>query len=92
VLYISFDGDDAVRTCHLQDQVAIVRHYHELGESKPPKECIVCCFEIGYLKLLVLGIEVFLSPKGHKKGDMANKGSCCSGDYSVEGSPSRMQH
>jgi hypothetical protein len=69
-----------------------MRDCHELDECRPPEECIVCYFKIGYLESYVLGVEVLLSPEGHGKRNMADGGRCCSGDYSVEGSPTRMQH
>jgi hypothetical protein len=66
--------------------------YHELGKHRPSKEHIVCCLKIGYLELHVLSAKVLLSPKGHGKSDLADGGCCCSGDYSVEWSPTWMQH
>jgi hypothetical protein len=82
MFYISLDGDEFVWARHLQDQV--------IGERWPPEECIVCHFKIGYHNLHVLGAEVPLSPKCHGKSDLANWGCCCSGDYSMEGSPTQM--
>jgi hypothetical protein len=41
--------------------------------------------------LHVLSAEVFPSLEGHKKSDLANEGHHCSGDYSVEGSPTHTQ-
>jgi hypothetical protein len=64
-----------------------VRNRHELGECRLSKECIVCHFEIGYLKLHILGSEVFPCPEGHGKSDLADGGRRCSGDYAMEGSP-----
>jgi hypothetical protein len=60
-LYISRDGDGTIWTRHLQDQVGIVRNYHELGECMPPEECVVCRFKISYLKLHILGSKIFSS-------------------------------
>jgi hypothetical protein len=34
-LDVSLDGDDTTQPCHLQDQIGIMRDYHELGESVP---------------------------------------------------------
>jgi hypothetical protein len=90
-LYVPFDGDDSVWARHLQNQVGIVKNCHELGECRPPEECVVCRFEIGYLKLHALGVEVLPSPKGHGKSDLATGGCCCSEDYSMEGSLTQMQ-
>jgi hypothetical protein len=89
--YIPSEGDDSVWAWHLQDQVCIIRNCHELGEPWPPGQCIVCHFEIGYLKQYVLSSDVLLCPKGHEKSDLADGGRCCSGDYSVEGSLTRTQ-
>jgi hypothetical protein len=68
-----------------------VRNHHELGECRPFEECVVCHFKIGYLKLHVFSSEVFLSPKGHGKTDLADGGHHCSRGYAVEGSLAWMQ-
>jgi hypothetical protein len=69
-----------------------VRHCHELGECQPLEEYIVCHFEIGYLKLHVLGVNVSPSSDGHGKSVLADGGHSCSWDYFVERSPTRTQH
>jgi hypothetical protein len=69
-----------------------VRNCHELGEHRPPEECIVCNLKIGYLKLHVLGAKVFPDPEGHGKSDLADGGHHYSRDYSTEGSPTRTQY
>jgi hypothetical protein len=68
-----------------------VRNCHELGECRPPKERIVCHFEISYLKLHVLSVEVLSSPEGHGKSDLADRGHCYPRDYFMEGSLTGMQ-
>jgi hypothetical protein len=77
--YIPFDGDDSFWAFHLQNQVGILRNHHELGQCRPPEECIVCHLKIGYLKLHVLGAEVLLSPEGHGKSDLAGGGATAPG-------------
>jgi hypothetical protein len=71
--------------------VSIVRNHHELGECRPPEECVVCLFEIGYIKLHVLGLDVFPSLEGHRKSDLVNRGRHYFRDHSMEGSPAWMQ-
>jgi hypothetical protein len=64
-----------------------VRNCHELGECWPPEEWVVRHLEVGYLKLHLFSTEVFSSPEGHRKSDLADGGCCYSGDYSLERSP-----
>jgi hypothetical protein len=64
-----------------------VRNCHELGKCRAPKERVVCRLKVGYLELHVFSREVFSSPEGHMKSDMADGGRCCFGDYFVEQSP-----
>jgi hypothetical protein len=85
VFYIPSDGDDAIWTRHLQNQVGIGRNCHEPSECRPPEECILCHFEISYLKLHILGSKVFLSPKGHGKSNLANGGRCAQGTIPWKG-------
>jgi hypothetical protein len=66
-----------------------MRDRHEHGKGRPPKECVVCHFKISYLKLHVLDVEVFPSFEHHGKGDLADRGSCYVGDYSMERSLAR---
>jgi hypothetical protein len=49
-----------------------VRNCHEFGECRPPDEHVVCHLEVGYLKQHVFSTEVFLSPEGHEKSDLAD--------------------
>jgi hypothetical protein len=56
-----------------------VRNCHELGKCRSPEERIVRCLEVGYLELHVFSMEVFLSPEGHGKSDLANGGTAALG-------------
>jgi hypothetical protein len=91
VLDVSLNKDDIVWFWYLSDQVGILRNCHELGECRPPEECIVCRFKIGYFKLHVLSVEIFLSLESHGKSDLIDRVRCCPRDYSVEGSLTRTQ-
>jgi hypothetical protein len=57
----------------------------------PSQESVVRSLEIGGLKLYCLCAEFFLSPKGYSKGDLADRGRCCTRDYGMEGSPTGAQ-
>jgi hypothetical protein len=61
-----------------------VGNRHELGECWPSKECIVCHFKIGYLKLHVLGEKVLSNPKRHGKSNLADGSRYHTEDYSME--------
>jgi hypothetical protein len=61
-----------------------VRNCYELGDCRQSKESIVCCLEVNYLKLQVFNAEVFSSPEGHEKSDLANGGRCCARDYAMK--------
>jgi hypothetical protein len=67
-----------------------VRDCHKLGECRPSEERVVCHLEIGYLELQVFSTEVFQSPAGHRKSDLADGHRYSSKDYSVERSPTGM--
>jgi hypothetical protein len=87
LLDVSPGGDDAMWPWYLRDQVGIVWDCHELGEHWPPQESVVCSLEISGLKLYVFRAEVFPSPNGHEKEDLADGGCCCPRDYAVKLSP-----
>jgi hypothetical protein len=76
---ISPDGDDIVRSWHFQNQVGIVRNFHELGECRPSQEGVVCYLKVNYLKL-----QVFSSPEGYRKSDLTYEGCCYTRDYAME--------
>jgi hypothetical protein len=61
------------------------------GECQPSQESIIRSPKISGLKLCGLHAEIFLSPKGYREGDLANRGRCCTGDYAMEGSPTGAQ-
>jgi hypothetical protein len=90
-LDISPDGDDTMRSWHIYYQVGIVWDYHKLGECRPPEECIVRRLEVKYLKLQVFRMEIFLSPKGYGKSNLANGGRCCTSVYALKRSPTGAQ-
>jgi hypothetical protein len=39
-------GDASIGTRPLQDQISIIMDHHELGQSRPSEECVVCHFKI----------------------------------------------
>jgi hypothetical protein len=47
--------------------------------------------KVSYLKLQVFSTEIFLSPKGHRKSNLADGGLYHARDYSVEWSLTGMQ-
>jgi hypothetical protein len=47
-------------------------------------ESVVRCLEVGYFKLQVFSMEVFLSPEGHGKSDLTDWDHCCTRDYVVK--------
>jgi hypothetical protein len=53
------------------------------------QESVVCSLKIGDLKLYGLRVEIFLSPKGYRKSDLADGGHCCTRDYAMERSLTR---
>jgi hypothetical protein len=54
-----------LRFCYLGTgyDIRIVQNSCKFGECWASKESIVCCFDVGYLKLQVFSIEVFLIPR-----------------------------
>jgi hypothetical protein len=72
-------------------KVGIVRNCRKLGECQPPKESVVHCLKVIYLKLQVLYTDVFLSLKGHGKGNLFDWGHCRTRDYGVKRSPTGAQ-
>jgi hypothetical protein len=83
-LDVSPNGDDTVRSWHLQKQISVMWNRHELGECRLSQESIICGLEIGNLKLQVLCAEVFPSPKGYGKGGLIDGSRHCSWDYAME--------
>jgi hypothetical protein len=64
---------------------------HKLGECQPSQEIIVRSLKISNLKLYGLHVEIFLSPEGHGKSDLADRGHCCTMNYAMERSPTKAQ-
>jgi hypothetical protein len=88
---ISPDGDDAPWPWYIQDQIGKMQDCHELLERWPSQESIVRSLKIDDLKLYVFHAEVFLSPKGYGKNDLADGGCYYPRDYAVERSLIGMQ-
>jgi hypothetical protein len=76
-----------MRFWHLQNQVGIIRDCHKLGKGRSSKESVLRHLKVSHLKLQVFSTEIFLSRKGHGKGNLTDGGSCCTMDYVVERSP-----
>jgi hypothetical protein len=68
-----------------------VRDYHKLGKCWLSKESVVRCFEVDHLELQVFSVEIFLSPNGHGKSNLTDRGRCCTRDYAMERSPTMVQ-
>jgi hypothetical protein len=69
-----------------------MRYCHEFGEHWSSQESVVSSLKIGDLKLFVFRAEVFPSPEGYGKGDLADGGCSYRRDYAMEGSPTGTQH
>jgi hypothetical protein len=69
-----------------------VRNYHELGECWPSKESVVRCLEVGCIELQVFSTEVFSSPEGHGKSDLANWGHCSTRGDAMKWGMTGAQH
>jgi hypothetical protein len=54
-----------------------MRNRHELGEY--------------HLELYSFSTEVLLSPEGYRKRDLTDGHRCCTGDYTMERSPTGAQ-
>jgi hypothetical protein len=78
MLDVSPDGDDTSQCWHLQKQISLMQNRQEHGECRSSQEGVVVHLEISNLKLQVLYVEVFLSPKGHGKSDLTDGSQCCS--------------
>jgi hypothetical protein len=57
---------------------------HKLGQCWLSQESVVCSLKIGDLKPYGLRAEIFLSPEGYRKSDLADRGRCCTRDYAME--------
>jgi hypothetical protein len=62
---------------------------HQLDECQSSKECIVCGLEIRDLELQVFNTEIFSSPKGYGKSNLAAGGCYRAKDYSMKCSLTR---
>jgi hypothetical protein len=56
-----------------------MRDCHKFGRAWSSEEHVVCSFKIGYFKLHVLGVIVFVVPKGYWQDDLTNEGGRGSG-------------
>jgi hypothetical protein len=74
--------DNSIGIWHIQNQISVMGNHHELGQSRPPEKCIVCHFEIGYLKLYLLGTIILTSLECYGKSDLTDKGCYDAQHYS----------
>jgi hypothetical protein len=58
-LEIGPDGDDALRSRHLEYHVWVVRDGHKLGQSQSPDDGVVPSLKPSYLEAQELGSVVF---------------------------------
>jgi hypothetical protein len=49
-LEVSSDGDDTLRSWHLEYHVQLVRHGHEFGQPRPPDDGVVPTVEPSYFE------------------------------------------
>jgi hypothetical protein len=68
-----------------------MQNRYELGKCWSSQESIVRNLKIGDLKLYSSSLEVLPSPEGYKKRDLTDGHRCCTGDYTMERSPTSVQ-
>ena len=64
-------GEDPLLRRHLQHQVRVVRHGHELGESWLAEDGAVRCVEVGDQEVDVVNAEVIGGAELHGLGDLS---------------------
>ena len=90
-LVVTDDGDDPLGTRHLQLEVGIVRHRHELGERRAAEEGVVGAAEVDHLEPDGLAAEVLLGAEDDVQLDLAERGCKTARDDAVEDRRGRVQ-
>ena len=84
-LDVAVDGEDSVRSWHLQEKIRIVWNCHELGESWSPKYGVVGGLEWRHLEDDGFGSVIVPSAEGDWEGDLADRSRTSTWDDAVEG-------
>ena len=71
-LDVSTDGEDSVRSRHLQEKIRVVWNCHELGESWSPKYGMVGGLVRRHLKDDRLRAVVVPGAEGNREGDLVD--------------------
>ena len=67
--------DDSTASGHLEDIVAMVSHYHELGKGWVPEDGIVWQANVGDVEVNELGAVVVALPEGDWKANLPYRNS-----------------
>ena len=79
------NGEDSVRSWHLQEKIRIVWNCHELGESWSPKYGVVGGLEWRHLEDDGLRAVVVPGAESNQEGDLADRSLTGTRDDAVEG-------
>ena len=77
-------GEDPLLSRHLQHQVRVVRHNHELGEGWSAKYGMVRCVEVSDQEVDVVGAEVLGGAELYRQSDMPQRLGCLPGNDPLE--------
>ena len=64
------DCDNPAASWHLEDVVAVMRHCHELGQSRIPKDGTVGQTDVGDVEVDELGVVVVALSEGDREADL----------------------
>ena len=70
ILLLTEDYDDSTASWHLEDIVAVVSHYHELGQGWVPEDGIVWQANVSDVEVNELAVVVVTLPEGNRKVDL----------------------
>ena len=84
-LDVAADGEDSVRSRHLQEKIRVVRDRHELGDSWSPKYSVVGGLERRHLKDDGLRALVVPGAESDQEGDLTDRSRTSTWDDAVEG-------
>jgi hypothetical protein len=69
LLQVASEREHTITSWHLEKQVDIMWHRHELGERRPPQYGVVGRFEAGHLELDELGTIILPRPESDWKNN-----------------------
>jgi hypothetical protein len=73
LLQVASEREHTTASWHLEKQVDIMWHRHELGERRPPQYSVIGRFEVGHLELDELGSVVLPRLKSDWENDCSKR-------------------